>query len=204
MIGARNLSLVRGEKIVLENFSIDIQLGQITAILGPNGCGKSTLLAALSGDLQPATGDISLDDRPINEYSIAQLARIRAVSSQSQRFSLAFTVEQILEMSLLRSGNEESTSNAIQALNIAHLLGRKVTTLSGGEQQRVGIAMAIAQATPYLFLDEPFAAQDLESITRIQKFLRELAVQGVGVVVVAHAQEDSLDWCDVKVRLPIR
>jgi len=204
MITARTLTVSRGEHVVLKDFSMQIHPGQITAILGPNGSGKSTLLAALSGDIAVASGEITIDDRLLADYDVAGMARVRSVCLQSQKFSLAFTVEQVLAISILRSGNTESMNRAVIALDIATLLPRTVISLSGGEQQRVAIAMAIAQATPYLFLDEPFAAQDLASAARIKSYLRTLASQGVAIVVVAHVEEDTLEWCDVKVRLDPR
>ncbi len=204
MIAARNVTVFRGEDVVLSDFSLEIHPGQITAILGPNGSGKSTLLAALSGDIALVSGEITIDERPLAHYDIAAIARVRAVCLQSQKFSLAFTVGQVLEMSTSRSGTTESVNQAVIALDIAALLPRTVTSLSGGEQQRVAIAMAIAQATAYLFLDEPFAAQDLASAARIKSYLRVLASQGVAIVVVAHVEEDTLEWCDVKVRLSSR
>jgi ABC-type cobalamin/Fe3+-siderophores transport system ATPase subunit len=129
------------------------------------------------------------------------LAKIRSVTSQQQRFTLAYRVEEILKMAITFSGSEESISRAVAALDIVHLFGRKVTSLSGGEQQRVSIAMALAQSAKYLFLDEPFSAQDLESTERITTHLQELAREGTAIVVVAHMTQAELSWCDDSVQL---
>jgi iron complex transport system ATP-binding protein len=84
----------------------------------------------------------------------------------------------------------------MQALDLTTLANRQVTTLSGGEAQRVSIATAIAQNTPVLLLDEPLAAQDVGSRKRIIELLQKLADDGVSVVVVAHSNESELTWAD--------
>jgi iron complex transport system ATP-binding protein len=102
---------------------------------------------------------------------------------------LGFTVKQVIEM----AGPSEAV---MQALDLTTLANRQVTTLSGGETQRVSIATAIAQNTQVLLLDEPLAAQDVGSRTRIIELLQKLADDGVTVVVVAHSNESELTWAD--------
>ncbi len=201
MIRAQSIRIFRAERKVIRDFSLDIEPGKTVAILGPNGSGKSTLLGALSGDIAIAGGSISINKSLIDTYSIRELAKIRTVSAQHQRFPLAFTVYELLEMSRRFSGDKRSEEDAIAALDIQSLLARKVTSLSGGEQQRVGIAMALAQDTPYIFLDEPFAAQDLESTARIAQHLQTLASGGRAIVIVAHMTKSELAWCDQIIRI---
>ncbi len=201
MMQAKSISVFRSEREIIRDFNIEIAAKQVIAILGPNGSGKSTLISALAGDIPLTSGSITLHQKNLKEFSIRELARIRSVSTQHQKFPLAFTVSELLEMSHRYCGDSESASQAIAALNIEPLLERKVTSLSGGEQQRVGIAMALTQDTPFLFLDEPFAAQDLESTARIAKHLQTLAEGGKAIVIVAHMAKSELSWCDQIIRI---
>jgi iron complex transport system ATP-binding protein len=89
-----------------------------------------------------------------------------------------------------------AAAEVMQALDLTALADRLVTTLSGGEAQRVSIAAAVAQKTPVLLLDEPLAAQDVSSRKRIIELLKSLAESGVTVVVVAHSSEAELTWAD--------
>ena len=201
MIQARAISVFRADREIIRDFSLVIEPGKIVALLGANGSGKSTLVGALAGDLALTSGTIQLDEVALDSFSIRDLARLRAVSAQQQKFPLAFTVSELLEMSHRFCGDEASADEAISALDMERLLARKVTSLSGGEQQRVGIAMALAQNTPYLFLDEPFAAQDSQSATRIVQHLQTLAKRGIAVVIVAHMAKSELAWCDQIIRI---
>jgi iron complex transport system ATP-binding protein len=189
MITINSVTIVRDGREIIYDYSEQFPAGSITVIVGPNGCGKSTLLAAIAGDLAPIKGAITIDElHPILTLP-AQLARIRAVAIQNQRYTLGFTVRQIIEM----AGPSEEV---MQALDLTSLANRQVTTLSGGEAQRVSIATAIAQKTPVLLLDEPLAAQDVGSRKKIIQLLQKLAETGVTVVVVAHSNESELAWAD--------
>jgi ABC-type cobalamin/Fe3+-siderophores transport system ATPase subunit len=189
MITIDEITIVRDGREIIYDYSEQIPAGSITAIVGPNGCGKSTLLSAIAGDIAPSKGTITIDDaHPILTYP-AQLARIRAVAIQNQGYSLGFTVRQIIEMA-------GPADEVMKALALTSLADRLVTTLSGGESQRVSIATAIAQQTPVLLLDEPLAAQDVGSRKRIIELLQTLAESGVTVVVVAHSHEIELTWAD--------
>ena len=189
MITINEITIVRDGREIIYDYSEQIPAGSITAIVGPNGCGKSTLLAAIAGEIAPSKGTITIDELHPILTSPLQLARIRAVAIQNQKYTLGFTVKQVIEM----AGPSEAV---MQALDLTTLANRQVTTLSGGEAQRVSIATAIAQNTPVLLLDEPLAAQDVGSRTRIIELLQKLADGGVSVVVVAHSNESELTWAD--------
>jgi ABC-type cobalamin/Fe3+-siderophores transport system ATPase subunit len=189
MITINEITIVRDGREIIYDYSEQIPAGSITAIVGPNGSGKSTLMAAIAGDIAPVKGTITIDDLHPILTSPAQLAQIRAVAIQNQSYTLGFSVQQIIEMA-------GPAQDVMQALELTSLAGRQVTTLSGGEAQRVSIATAIAQNTPVLLLDEPLAAQDIGSRKRIIQLLQKLAEGGVTVVVVAHSDEADLTWAD--------
>ena len=189
MITIDEITIIRDGREIIYDYSEQIPAGSITAIVGPNGSGKSTLLAAIAGDIAPVKGTITIDDLHPILTSPAQLAQIRAVAIQNQSYTLGFSVQQIIEMAGL-------AQDVMQALELTSLADRQVTTLSGGEAQRVSIATAIAQSTPVLLLDEPLAAQDIGSRKRIIQLLQKLAEGGVTVVVVAHSDEADLTWAD--------
>jgi ABC-type cobalamin/Fe3+-siderophores transport system ATPase subunit len=189
MITINEITIVRDGREIIYDYSEQIPAGSITAIVGPNGCGKSTLLAAIAGDIAPTKGTITIDELHPILTSPSQLAEIRAVAIQNQSYSLSFSVKQIIEM----AGPSEEVMRALELTSLAE---RQVTTLSGGEAQRVSIATAIAQKTPVLLLDEPLAAQDVGSRKRIIELLKVLAESGVTVVVVAHSNESELAWAD--------
>jgi ABC-type cobalamin/Fe3+-siderophores transport system ATPase subunit len=115
---------------------------------------------------------------------------------QQPVFNLAFTVNEVLAMARSAGSTLASESAAIKKLAINDLADRKVTQLSGGERQRVAIALAIAVDAPVLLLDEPLAAQDVESTNRIIELLKSEAKAGKTIILVAHVPESELSWCD--------
>ena len=189
MITIDEITIVRDGREIIYDYSEQIPAGSITVIIGPNGCGKSTLLAAIAGDIAPDKGTITIDEVHPILTSAGTLAGMRAMAIQNQSFTLGFTVREIVEM-----GGD--STNVLQALGLTAIADRLVTTLSGGESQRVAIAQAIAQKTPVLLLDEPLAAQDPSSRKKIIALLQQLAESGTTVVVVSHSTETELTWAD--------
>jgi iron complex transport system ATP-binding protein len=189
MITIDEVTIVVDGREIIYDYSEQIPAGSITVIVGPNGCGKSTLLAAIAGDIAPDKGIITIDDHHPILTAANTLARIRSMVIQNQSFTLGFTVRQVIEMA-------GDSAQVMKALELTEIADRLITTLSGGEAQRVAIAQAIAQNTPVLLLDEPLAAQDVHSRGRIIALLKDLAEQGKTIVVVAHSNETELSWAD--------
>jgi len=196
MISINSISVNRGQTPVVKGFSSNFAAGTITAIIGPNGYGKSTLLSAIAGDLPLASGEIKVAEKELQSYSISELAKLRSVVLQQPIFNLAFRVNEVLAMARMAGSTSESENAAISKLAISDLVDRKVTELSGGEKQRVAIALALAVDAPVLLLDEPFSAQDVESTERIIKLLKSEAKAGKTIILVAHLAESELSWCD--------
>ena len=196
MISIKSISVARDANSVIKGFSAEFKAGTVTAIIGPNGCGKSTLLLAMAGDLPIASGEILINGSDLSKFAALELAKIRSVVLQQPIYNLAFTVREVMQMARLAGSTLPSENQALSDLEISDLAERKVTELSGGEKQRVAIALALSIDTPILLLDEPFAAQDVESTERVIMLLQKAAKSGKTVILVAHLPESDLSWCD--------
>ena len=195
LITIEKVSIIRGGKNVLTDFSASIEPGKITAIIGPNGSGKSTLLGALAGDLPIDSGMITIAGRDLKEISVAEQSQLRSVVLQNRNYWLSYTARELIEMG--QGPAELARVDAVmKSLDMTRYENQSVTTLSGGEAQRVEIARALIRDTPIYLLDEPLSAQDVQSKARIIALLQELRDQGRTVLVIAHIDKSSLSWCD--------
>ena len=195
LITIEKVSIIRGGKNVLTDFNASIEPGKITAIIGPNGSGKSTLLGALAGDLPIASGMITIAGRDLNEISAVEQSQLRSVVLQNRNYWLSYTARELIEMG---QGPAElaRVDSVMKRLDMTRFENQSVTTLSGGEAQRIEIARALIRDTPIYLLDEPLSAQDVQSKARIIALLQELRDQGRTVLVIAHIDKSSLSWCD--------
>ena len=195
LITIEKVSIIRGGKNVLTDFSASIEPGKITAIIGPNGSGKSTLLGALAGDLPITSGMITIAGRDLKEISVGEQSQLRSVVLQNRNYWLSYTARELIEMG---QGPAElaRVDDVMQRLDMTRFENQSVTTLSGGEAQRVEIARALIRDTPIYLLDEPLSAQDVQSKARIIALLQELRDQGRTVSLIAHIDKSSLSWCD--------
>ena len=195
LITIEKVSIIRGGKNVLTDFSASIEPGEITAIIGPNGSGKSTLLGALTGDLPIASGMITIAGRDLKEISVAEQAQLRSVVLQNRNYWLSYTARELIEMGQ-GPAELQRVDAVMQRLDMTRFENQSVTTLSGGEAQRIEIARALIRDTAIYLLDEPLSAQDVQSKARIIALLQELRDQGRTVLVIAHIDKNSLSWCD--------
>ena len=195
LITIEKVSIIRGGKNVLTDFSASIEPGEITAIIGPNGSGKSTLLGALTGDLPIASGMITIAGRDLKEISVGEQSQLRSVVLQNRNYWLSYTARELIEMG--QGPAELARVDAVmKSLDMTRFENQSVTTLSGGEAQRIEIARALIRDTAIYLLDEPLSAQDVQSKARIIALLQELRDQGRTVLVIAHIDKSSLSWCD--------
>ena len=203
MIHCSNLSISYGDHSVIDNFSASFAAGTISVIIGGNGAGKSTLIATLAGDFPEYQGEITIDGKSLRQFSSNELAKIRSVAAQHHNYWMSYSVAEIL-----RLGNEHVPQNrwdeVITFFAMEKFLDQSITTLSGGQLQRIEIARAFLRELPIVFLDEPFAAQDLHSISRLREFFKSEVDRGRTIVMAAHMRSDDLDWCNQVVALPIQ
>jgi ABC-type cobalamin/Fe3+-siderophores transport system ATPase subunit len=195
LIDVRDVTISRGDHRVIENLSLEIKNGTITAILGANGSGKSTLIGAIAGDYPLDAGLILIRGRDLTELSIGDQARLRSVVTQNQFFWLAFTVRQVIEMGQ-SSENLSRVESVASQLGLNEILDQSVLTLSGGQLQRVAIARALVCDTPIYLFDEPLASQDKKSKADLISLFCSMRDAGKTIVIVMHSERSDLDWCD--------
>ena len=195
MIEISHLSVFRGKREIIKDFSASIPAASITAITGANGSGKSTLLAALAGDLEYQSGEIKYSSQELREISLHEQSTIRSVVLQNQSYWLSFTAREVISMGQ-SSDSLALIDSILDVLDMKSFADQAVTTLSGGQSQRVEIARALIRDTPVYLLDEPLSAQDSQSKKRIISYLETLRDQGKTILVIAHIDRDALSWCD--------
>jgi iron complex transport system ATP-binding protein len=190
---AREVSVDRGGRRVLDRVDLEVVAGRILALVGPNGAGKSTLLAALAGELELATGTVELDARALAHWAVVDMARRRAVLPQTHSVGFPFTAREVVTMgrapwarTARQSQDLAAVEEAMAATDVTHLAERPFPSLSGGERARVALARVLAQRTSTVLLDEPTAALDLGHQEQVLHLAREQAAAGAAVVVVLH------------------
>ncbi len=191
-----NLSLGYGEAKVIDALKLDIPAGKITALVGPNGCGKSTILKGMARLLRPMSGLVLLDGKAIHKQSTKRVAQQLAILPQGPEAPDGSTVEELVSYGRFpyQKGFGSRTKEdqrmiawSLSVTGMGSLTARAVDSLSGGQRQRAWIAMALAQGTHLLLLDEPTTfldmAHQLEVLKLLQKLNRE---EGRTIVMVVH------------------
>lgn len=206
---AKNLGYRIGTRKLLHGVDVELRPGQLHAVIGPNGSGKSTLLKLLAGELQPSQGQITLNQKPLHQWSALQQAQQRAVLPQSDHLQFSFTAEQVVmlgRMPCLKHAPETERTivrQALQAGDALHLADREYPTLSGGERARVQLARILAQVWEpvdfgprYMLLDEPTANLDLSHQHLCLQSAKNFTAQNAGALVVVHDPNLALAYAD--------
>ena len=201
----QNLYFSYGKDPVLQDVSFHAQYGEFWSVLGPNGAGKSTLFRCVLGLLQPASGNIYIDNNPISSLSAAQLARKIAYIPQSHNPVFNFSVlDMVLMGTTAQLGSFESpkqkqvqqAEDALKQLGIFHLRDRGYGNISGGERQLALIARAMAQQAKILIMDEPSANLDFGNRLRVMQTVRRLTHEGYTVIQSTHDPDQAYRYSD--------
>ena len=195
-IEARNLSFAYPESaFALNDVSLEVPGGSSFGLIGPNGSGKSTLLRVISGVLQPKSGVVLLDGEPITRRSTRDVARYLAMVEQERSVGFDFSVREVVALGRIphrarfakeTQADVRAIERAMELADVLALASRSVRAISGGERQRVHLAMALAQEPAVLLLDEPTTYLDLRHQTQFMSIVRQRAAEGMTVLIAIH------------------
>lgn len=194
MIKAKDISKKYADKVILSDIEVDLPKGQLIAFIGPNGAGKSTFLSLISR-LQPqSTGEIYIDHDEIRNWKSKELAKKLAILKQSNGIQLHISVYDLVSFGRfpynrgkLTKEDQQIVDEAILKMELVDLKDASIHELSGGQLQRVYIAMILAQDTEYILLDEPLNNLDLNHANQMMQLLKKLVKeQQKTVIIVLH------------------
>lgn len=196
MLKVEGLNVQYGERPILKDISFEAQRGQILGVIGPNGAGKTTLIRALSGVLPLRSGAMHVNGKDLRRMSEQERARLVAVVPQARNLPPAFTGREMVQMGRtpylnwlgqLSVRDNQRVLQAMQRSSTLELADRRMGDLSGGEQQRLLLARALAQEAPLLLLDEPTTHLDLQYQIGLLDAVRDLVDRdGLTVVMTLH------------------
>ena len=194
MIQVRELTKFYGEKVVVENVSVNIHPGKITSFIGPNGAGKSTLLSMVSRLLDADTGEVLVDKQNTKKMKSNDFSKRVSILKQSNYMNARLSIRELVSFGRyphsrgrLNAEDLRIIDQALEYMDLMDMQNDYLDELSGGQRQRAFIAMVIAQDTDYILLDEPLNNLDMKHSVQIMKILRRLVDElGKTVVIVLH------------------
>jgi iron complex transport system ATP-binding protein len=184
---------------------LSLQAGEVVCLLGPNGGGKTTLLRTLLGLVAPRAGEVTLDQRPLPQWSARARATRLAYVPQAAESFFDFTLREMVEMGRVAhrglfarpSALDRATADgALRRVGLASLAERPIHRVSGGERQLAYIARALATQAPFLLMDEPGANLDIANQALILEEIARLRATGVGVLFSTHVPDHALQVAD--------
>lgn len=195
LLHTERVGVTIGKTEILKSASLTLVRGELVAVVGPNGAGKSTFARAFCGLRRPDAGVVRWMGQDLEGLKGRRLARVRAFVPQRAQVPNGVTVDDAVRIGRsshlkplqgLTAADREAVADAISRARLEGFQDRMLSTLSGGEMQRVQIAIALAQGSPVLVADEPTAQLDLGAIVSVSKLLRALVADGLGVVLIVH------------------
>tara|TARA_Y100000768_G_scaffold331198_1_gene270332 strand:- start:2068 stop:2844 length:777 start_codon:yes stop_codon:yes gene_type:complete len=199
------LSLKFGRKIILDNFNLKLNNGQILGLLGPNGVGKSTIFNLITGVISPDYGSIIINSKKANDYPISERAKKFSIGfvPQTGGYFYDLTVfENLKAIAEIKIENlsyrEEKINSLISQFELDSVRDIKANILSGGQKKKLVIALALISEPKILLLDEPFAALDVMTIKILQDTIVTLqANKNISIILCDHQARDLLACVDV-------
>ena len=205
MIEIKNIVKTAGEKVILDDISLTIESGSFVVLIGPSGCGKTTTLKLLNKLIEPTSGEIYIDGKPISKEDPIKLRRNIGYVIQNIGLFPHLTIKENIELIPKLKGykSEEEISETTErlvkmvGLDPDEFLYKYPTELSGGQQQRIGVIRAIATDADIILMDEPFSALDPITRTQLQEWLYELQQElKKTIIFVTHDMDEALKLAD--------
>jgi len=198
----QNLRKSYKKNIVVKNVSLEITSGQIVGLLGPNGAGKTTTFYMIVGLIAADHGNILLDKKnltktPIHLRAKQGISYLPQEPSIFRKMDVSENIVSILELrNLSKKQIQIELETLLEELNIQHIRKNSAISLSGGERRRVEIARCLANKPKFILLDEPFAGIDPIAVIDIQKIIKYLASNGIGILITDHSVRETLGICN--------
>jgi len=200
---AEELEKSYNSRKVVRNLSFNIKSGEIIGLLGPNGAGKTTAFYMVVGLVKPELGKIILDEYnltnlPIHERARKGLGYLPQEASVFRKLSVEDNILAVLQTrkELTTSGMENLLNQLLDQLNLNDIRSTNGISLSGGERRRVEIARTLAMEPKFILLDEPFAGVDPISVIDIQRIIKNLSNDGIGILITDHNVRETLKICN--------
>ena len=205
MIEIKNIVKTAGEKVILDDISLTIESGSFVVLIGPSGCGKTTTLKLLNKLIEPTSGEIYIDGKPISKEDPIKLRRNIGYVIQNIGLFPHLTIKENIELIPKVKGDKseeeisETTERLVKMVGLDpdEFLYKYPTELSGGQQQRIGVIRAIATDADIILMDEPFSALDPITRTQLQEWLYELQQElKKTIIFVTHDMDEALKLAD--------
>jgi iron complex transport system ATP-binding protein len=204
LLDLRNIRVMRGDNVVLDNFNLVIQPGEHVAILGPNGCGKSTLVKTITRECYPVVRDgSSMTILGQERWDVFKLRSMLGIVSNDLMTACTgdmtgydivlsgfFSSTRIFPHHEIHPDQSTASKSALAQLQISHLADREVREMSSGEARRVLIARALVHHPSTLLFDEPSNSLDFSARHSLRETMRLLASSGIGIIMVTHDLAD--------------
>lgn len=205
MLEAKRIHFCIHNRPIVNQATVCLRAGELTALIGPNGAGKSTLFRLLSGEISCKHGSVTYNGLPLDQLKPRQLATLRAVMPQHSSVSFPFRAIEVVELGLLLS-NQSYPPGTIEEVMTAthtwHLRDQLFSHLSGGEKQRVQLARVLAQIWEiksyprYLLLDEPTSSMDIAQQHHILQVIAQLKKRNIGILAILHDLNLAANYAD--------
>lgn len=198
---AKDLEKYYRRRAVVDRVSVVVEPGEVVGLLGPNGAGKTTTFYMIIGFIRQDGGTVHLGDRNISRFPMYRRAKmgigyLPQEASVFRKMTVEDNIKAILQFRRMsRKQRKIRLEELLEQLDITHLRKAKAYTLSGGERRRVEITRALVNEPKFMLLDEPFAGIDPIAVEDIQRIIRRLTDQGLGVLITDHSVRETLSIC---------
>ena len=201
-IHTKNLVKKYGQRVVVNQVSIEVKQGEIVGLLGPNGAGKTTTFYQVVGLIKPDEGSVYLDDEDITKLAMYKRAKmgigyLPQEASIFRKLSVEDNIAAVLEMTTLSKQDQHAKlESLILEFRLGHVRKSNGDVLSGGERRRTEIARALAVDPKFILLDEPFAGIDPIAVEDIQAVVAKMKYKNIGILITDHNVTETLSICD--------